>query len=389
MSSTTIVRNVLRGSASVLVAAMSLGLAVPASAGVPAHPVISSASISTLGPGASGLPYGPDGQWLVVDTAATKVQDRLGEAFSRWMDQNNVPNGSMAVMRDNGLVGEFDKGDHSGAEMAVPVASLSKAITGVCVMSLIDNGTLRFDTTLSEMSEDFKNSTGVSSHLARVGDITIEQLLRHRSGIISDPVAVGRLVGVPLDGSADLTLIKQALRPKPAGRDRSQERYNNINYAILGRVIQSVTGESYESYCKRMVLAPRGAPNAHLGAGVRAMGAFGGWEISPVEYAMFARAFDPRSRLLSPRAHSFITAMMNKDGATASLGMFVRQTSSGYNLFHFGNWSSTATTPQQFGSYFAMWDNGIAVTVTFDREISDEAAQALDRALAGAAYDPR
>jgi CubicO group peptidase (beta-lactamase class C family) len=70
------------------------------------------------------------------------VQDRLGNALSRWMDANHVANASMAVMDQDVLVGAFDKGDHSGAEAPTPIASLSKAITAVGVMTLIDDGRL-------------------------------------------------------------------------------------------------------------------------------------------------------------------------------------------------------------------------------------------------------
>jgi CubicO group peptidase (beta-lactamase class C family) len=318
-----------------------------------------------------------------TDTAA-KVQDRLGTALSDWMDRNGVANASMAVMRDNELVGEFDKGEQGGAEAPAPVASLSKAITAVGVMSLIDNGRLQFGTTLSALPQDFQDSTGVSAHLDTVGAITIEQLLRHRSGITFDPVNMGRFGQVPQDDTADLALIRLALdQPRgPVGT----EAYNNVNYAILGRVIAAVSGENYESYVQRMVLAPRGAPTAHIGAGLRALGAFGGWEISPVEYAMFGRSFDRRANLLSPAAHRFLDDMTSKDHETYALGVGVQQTATGgRDVWHFGAWSSDLTTPHQFGSYFEMWDNGIAVAVAFDRFPTDAMENSLRAALQAAA----
>ncbi len=310
-----------------------------------------------------------------------KVQDKLGNALSRWMDANHVANASMAVMNQGSLVGEFDKGENSGAEAPAPIASLSKAITAVGVMTLIDDGRLTFDTTVAQLPPAFLTQTGLADHLDTFGTVTIGDLLRHRSGLTFDPVAANLLVGVPNTDDADLVLIEQAFT-MPLGA-HGVEVYNNVNYAILGRLISSMTGEGYESYVKRMVLAPRGAPGAHIG--VRSLGAYGGWVMSPVEYAQFASAFDPGVRLLSQRAHGFIDAMAVADTGTYALGVAVKKAPQGRNLWHFGNWPGSTSVPQKFGSYFAMWNNGIAVTVTLDTNLTDAQQAGLDTALRNAA----
>lgn len=312
--------------------------------------------------------------------AQAPVQDRINAAFKKWMSTYKVSNAGLVVMRDHQIVGSYGYNEMS-AETPAHVASLSKAITAVCVMSLIDEGRLRFTTMLQHVPR-FRILTQPWASKT-VGRITIGSLLRHTSRITYDPTQEG-LVGIPNSASADLILIRRALSRPLATSTR--EVYNNINYAILGRVIQLVTGESYEKYCKRKVLTPRGAPNAKIGPGVRAMGAYGGWQISAVEYARFARAYDLRARLLSPAAHAFIKQRAVTTKPTASLGMYVVRTASGYNLFHHGNWRSTATTPREFSAFFALWDNGIAVVVTYDRALTDAARVALDNMLREASY---
>ncbi|MFC4587625.1 serine hydrolase domain-containing protein [Sphaerisporangium corydalis] len=315
--------------------------------------------------------------------AQTTVQDRINSALGTWMAVNGVSNAGMAVMRDNRLVGSYGYNQMS-AETPAHVASLSKAITAVCFLSLIDDRRLAgFRTALYSLPPSFLDATGPWS--PGVANITVEQLLRHRSRIYIDTSQGSGLVGVPNADSSDVILIRRALAEHLLTMPVS-EIYNNINYAILGYIIQTITQESYESYCRRTALAPRGAPNARIGPGTRALGAFGGWEISAVEYAMFARAYDPRSGLLSQAGHDFIIALANSSSPTASLGMFVVRTATGRNLFHHGSWSSTVTTPQQFSSFFAMWDNGISVTVTYDRNLTDSARLDLDNTLRRAAY---
>nr|WP_055508780.1 serine hydrolase domain-containing protein [Nonomuraea pusilla] len=311
---------------------------------------------------------------------AADVQDRVNAALRKWMTANGVTSAGLAVMRDNELAGSYGYNQIS-AETPRNVASLSKAITAVCVMSLIDEGRLRFDTPLRSLPRSFQYAVG-RWRTRIIGGITIEQLLRHTSRITYDPTQDG-LKGVPNAASSDRTLVRTALS-KPLGP--SGEHYNNINYAMLGLAIQSITGEPYETYCGRKALAPRGAAGARIGPGTRAMGAFGGWEISAVEYATFARAFDPRARLLSPAAHAFIRAKASTQRATPALGVYVVRTNGGYNLFHHGDWRSSYTSPKEFSAFFAMWDNGISVVVTYDRNVTDAARGALDNALREAAY---
>jgi CubicO group peptidase (beta-lactamase class C family) len=232
------------------------------------------------------------------------VQDRIDAALGMWMSANGVSNAGLAVMRDNELVGSYGHNEMS-AESPAPLASLSKSITAVALMSLIDDGRLRFGSRLFSLPPSFRDATEPWSNPERISNISIEELLRHTSRIIFDPVQ-GGLVGIPNADSSDVILIRRALGQELSTMPVS-EVYNNINYAILSFIIQTITREPYEAYCRRMALAPRGAPDGRIGAGTRAMGAFGGWELSAVDYAMFARAYDRRSRLLSQAAHDSLT----------------------------------------------------------------------------------
>ena len=319
---------------------------------------------------------------FTANATAGTVQDRMNEALASWMFANKITNAGMAVMRDNELVGSYGR-NAMAAESPAQVASLSKAITAVCVMTLVDDGRLRFGSRLDSLPPSFDKAVDLAHAAPGAKGITIEALLRHRSRLTID-VTQGPGTGMPNVDASVAELAARGLK-QPLSTMPLSEVYNNVNYAILGVVIESVTSESYESYCSRMVLAPRGA-HGRIGPGTRALGSFGGWEISAVDYAMFARAYDPRTRLLSPAAHAFISAQMNSKSPTASLGMFVVKTNSGRNLFHHGSWSSTATTPGQFAAFYAMWDNGIAVAVTTDQALTPAQQNSLDNTLREAAY---
>jgi CubicO group peptidase (beta-lactamase class C family) len=311
---------------------------------------------------------------------ADKVEDRVNAAFRNWLHANNVANAALIVTKDSRVIGHFGYGERS-PDVAVPVASLSKAITGVCIASLVDGGRLSYQTRIASALR--KYLTHNHAHDVRASNITIEQLLRHQSGLERDSTQ-GGFADIPNADSSDVLLARRTLGVTLASARGTRFFYNNVNYALLGLVIQEVTGEPYEAYCRRVALAPRGAPGAHIGAGIRAMGAFGGWEISASEYAQFARAFDPRQRLLSPQAQQFINT--GAGGRYYALGINVVRTATGRNLFHFGDWNATSTTPRQFGAFFASWDNGVSVVANYDIHVPEQARGALDNTLRNAAY---
>jgi CubicO group peptidase (beta-lactamase class C family) len=239
-----------------------------------------------------------------------------------------------------------------------------------------------------------------------VNSIRVEHLLRHQSGLMFDPpqrdadFAVYARMANP-----DEAMAREALNRNGNRFNANVYQYNNINYAILGMMIKKVSGESYESYCKRKVLTPNGAPNARIGAGLKAMEAFGGWEISAREYASFYHNTLGYAALLrSGRSNNFmvtspppsVTVISGCPGCNYGLGVFVRPVTAprlsptvGYNTWHFGHWpTSTVTTPKEFGAYAARWTNGYLVVVIYDKGISDAQRDALDAGLRTASDTP-
>src|SRR5439155_23697431 len=51
--------------------------------------------------------------------------------------------------------------------------------------------------------------------------------------------------------------------------------YSNFGYCVLGRIIEKITGRSYEKYVQEEVLAPAGITRMRIGASLRAQGSQG------------------------------------------------------------------------------------------------------------------
>jgi CubicO group peptidase (beta-lactamase class C family) len=85
--------------------------------------------------------------------------------------------------------------------------------------------------------------------------ITLKHLLSHTSGLPDTLPAVlsVRPVGIPVPPLADV-LNRYTL--KPAGRPGLKVEYRNVNYMILGEVIERVSGQSYVDYVTGHILRP-------------------------------------------------------------------------------------------------------------------------------------
>ena len=131
-------------------------------------------------------------------TALGAVPEAVDAAIRDWLALNHLTRAGVAVARDGTLVRSFDHGGWTAAQ-PLNIASLSKAITAVCIARLIDDGRLSFTTTLGSVLAPRFAELGEPVD-PRLKSITIEQLLTHRSGTIC---ASRR--AAPFHGNARLT----------------------------------------------------------------------------------------------------------------------------------------------------------------------------------------
>jgi CubicO group peptidase (beta-lactamase class C family) len=269
--------------------------------------------------------------------------------FRDWMRRHNVQRGVLAVSYANRLA--LVKG-YGGLDPAqpLPLASLAKAITGACVATLVRDRKLSFDARLGDVLGPFFRRHGAPAD-PRVRAITIEQLLAHRSGFSRkanpDPASGVALVAHLREygsGAAHITeATKRALAyrlVRPPGR---AYEYVNVNYLLLGTVIEQVSGRGYESYCRDAVLKPLGVAQGKLGKWA-ALSAYGGWSLSAAEYLAFLHAFDRDAGILNPSIRRWLVSPARKQFAgrsdlAYSLGVVARLDPEGPSVWHTGLWT--------------------------------------------------
>ncbi|HEX6127108.1 MAG TPA: serine hydrolase domain-containing protein, partial [Pyrinomonadaceae bacterium] len=208
-----------------------------------------------------------------------------------------IPGATFAIAKNGKLVymRAFGTANQAGTEATQPyhmfrIASISKPITSVAIMKLVENGQL----SLSEKPFGPGGILNVDPYFAnanitdaRVYDITIQNLLEHSAGWNrdlpmppgpvspypwgyghSDPIAFPLHVTQTLGEANPVTrramikfLIQKGLDFTPG----TAFGYSNVGYLVLGEVIEKKTGLTYENYVKQNIFAPLGIYDIRLG----------------------------------------------------------------------------------------------------------------------------
>lgn len=314
-------------------------------------------------------------QILATDAQA----DRMENAFTEWVGKHSVEGANLVIVRNGAVIGTVGRGKFATSR-PVGVASLSKAITGICIVKLVEAHKLQFDADLGAVLADrFKRHAPKDQ---RAKTITVAQLLTHTSGITNDPsqgIAFNQFQ--PFDKPSMDKQFDVALSVPLGNSPGSRYFYNNMNYAALAVVIEAVTGEQYGDYCGREVLEKAGVNDATLKWEWASRGAYGGWKISPEGYAKFLDYFDPLQKLLSTSPADW-PKFETGAGRGYSIGTNIRN---GADFFHYGDfaWSDPRTS---YGAYYAMWHQGVRFVVTYTPNISHKLVDELDGALYRATF---
>lgn len=126
----------------------------------------------------------------------------------------------------------------------IGIASITKPMTHVIAMRLIEGGKLAREDKLSKYIPDFPS-----------GDkITIEMLLNHRSGI-PHRVTKPDEEAVSLTSAEMVEKIKQAKLEFDPGSSRL---YSSAGYSVLARTLEIASGKNYEELLKEYVFTPAG-----------------------------------------------------------------------------------------------------------------------------------
>jgi len=146
------------------------------------------------------------------------------------------------------------------------IGSDTKAMTSLLAGVLVEEGKLRWNTTVGEIYPELVDKMGKG-----VKDITLEQLLSHTSGIAGDSMEHVPLISYSVtDEAANLdgmryTLVTRLLPLALHAQPGERFEYSNLGYTLAGAMMERVTGKTWEELVVARIFDPLKLTSAGFG----------------------------------------------------------------------------------------------------------------------------
>ncbi len=199
----------------------------------------------------------------IPGTSAVAVSDfaAIDAHVKASMEADGVPGLSYAIVEDGAVVhlAAFGVAGPGGRAMTpqtpVVIGSVGKSITALAIRQLIEAGTIDPAAPVSRYLPWFAlaGPEGAAEH------VTIQALLDHTSGLST---ADGQDPRWYTPGRTSEEVVR-ALATVPAHGVAGTYEYSNLNYVVLGTVIEAVSGQTYGDYVTARIFAPLGMTRSH------------------------------------------------------------------------------------------------------------------------------
>jgi len=181
-----------------------------------------------------------------------KLRALLNPIMEKAVADGNIPGGVLVIGHNGHIVYRQAFGSRSVEPVREPMtidtvfdlASLTKCIaTTTSIMKLVQEGRVRLNDPVAVYLPEFAQNGKQ--------DITIRELLTHYSGLAPDLDLL-----TPWTGRD--AAFAMAMAQKPLNPPGSRFVYSDINFEVLGFVVEKVTGESLDVFASKNIFAPLG-----------------------------------------------------------------------------------------------------------------------------------
>jgi CubicO group peptidase (beta-lactamase class C family) len=172
------------------------------------------------------------------------------------MHRFNIPGASLAIVEGDQIVHLRGFGRaHPNGEAPTPqtpffIGSLTKSFTALAVMQLVEAGKIDLDAPVRCYLPWFRVADPEAS-----AQMTVRHLLNQTSGL---PMLLGMTNLANVDDHPDaaerqVRALSTLVLTRPVG---SKFEYSNLNYNVLGLIVEAASGESYADYIQRHIFDP-------------------------------------------------------------------------------------------------------------------------------------
>ncbi|MEJ7860557.1 MAG: serine hydrolase domain-containing protein [Pyrinomonadaceae bacterium] len=185
-----------------------------------------------------------------------------------------VPALAASVVRSDGSIVSAATGVRvQGREVRVTdkdkfsIGSITKPMTATVIATFVEQGKLAWTTRPSDVFPEFKNAIHPT-----LKDITLEQLLAHRAGIMAFEDDKDIAAAPEFNGNATqqrLAFTNWLLQREAVVAPGSKKVYSNAGYAIAAAMAERVSGQSFETLMRKRLFKPLGMKSAGFGWAAR------------------------------------------------------------------------------------------------------------------------
>ena len=185
------------------------------------------------------------------------IENKMNEFLSLYnKNTEDSFSGSILIAKDKDVIykesfgmADYENEIKNSADTIFPIGSITKSFTSVSILQLKEEGKIDLDDKISKYIGDLNNKQ----------NITIHQLLTHSSGLQKEGL-YSIEQHVPLDKNIDF-IKKPPLLFNP-GQNFS---YSNAGYIMLAKIIEEVSGVSYNKYIEENIFKPLEMNNSFCG----------------------------------------------------------------------------------------------------------------------------
>jgi CubicO group peptidase (beta-lactamase class C family) len=197
------------------------------------------------------------------------------------LEEHQIAGATLAIAKDGRLVlakgfglADVEARKPATAETLFSIASVTKPISAVATLKLVEQGKLKLEARLVEIFADLKPLDGPQAADPRFREITIHQILYHGAGLAN------AVPPIPGEGKAkkkeaekdqdddggdfDVTaekvikVYRMAMSRPLEFAPGTDHRYSNVGFLLLQLVVERTTGQPYETWVREHILAPMG-----------------------------------------------------------------------------------------------------------------------------------
>ncbi len=209
------------------------------------EPILSQSPIPTL-----SYDYSNEKLWQKIDTFfANRFRAKRFNGTVLF-----AQNGKIVYQKAFGF-SNFKTKDSLEVNDAFQLASVSKTITAIAILKLIERQQLRLSDTVQYFFPNFPYS-----------GVTVRHLLSHRSGLPNYMYFVDK-IGADKNSSvsnADIIQIMARDTPKVYYSPDVRYHYCNTNFAILASIVEKVSGQTYEDFLQKEIFTPLNMESAFV-----------------------------------------------------------------------------------------------------------------------------